>query len=407
MSEAVTPESILRSHRIVVCVGTGGVGKTTVSAAFGLLAARSGLRTLVLTIDPARRLADALGIESLGNEPRRVSLPESSGNPGGDVALSAMMLDPKRTFDGLIERFSPSDEIRRQILDNPIYQHASGALSGSGEYAAMEKVLEMSESGDFDVVIVDTPPAQHVLDFLDAPRRLVEFLDSRLVKLLVHPAMAAGRWSVRVFQRPIQGVLQLLERVTGVGFLEDLSSFLLAIEDLSEGFKSRAERIEATLLGPKSAFVLVAGPSRESTRNAEQFLEHLVDMKARLRGVVINRIHRWPAQTPPADALLEDDVPEAEAKRLAVALSDGAAARATIDAVGDFARVAAQDARNVEPLRLRAERNRCFFRLVREQRRDVHDLDTLDQITAALEDVREGEVEGVSPPSEETLASPE
>ncbi len=385
MSETPTPEEIVGSHRIVVCVGTGGVGKTTVSAAFGMLAARRGLRTLVLTIDPARRLADALGIETLGNEPRRVRLPADALEAHGDIELHAMMLDPKGTFDGLIERFSPSEEIRRQILDNPIYQHASGALSGSGEYAAMEKVLEMSESGDFDLVVVDTPPAQHVLEFLDAPRRLVEFLDSRLVKLLVHPAMAAGRWSVRLFQRPIQGALQLLERVTGVGFLEDLSSFLLAIDDLSDGFKSRAERIESTLLGPQTAFVLIAGPTRESTRNAERFLGHLADMRARLRGVVINRIRQWPGEEPAADTLLRDDIPEAERGRLANALGDSdAAAAAVIDAVRDFACVARQDVRNVEPLTRYAETNRCFFRLVPEQRRDVHDLDTLDQITAAL-----------------------
>ena len=386
MSAEATPEAIVRSHRIVVCVGTGGVGKTTVSAAFGLLAARCGLRTLVMTIDPARRLADALGIESLGNEPRRVQLAPHGDSGKEKLELHAMMLDPKRTFDGLIERFAPSREVREQILENPIYQHASGALSGSGEYAAMEKVLEMSESGDFDVVIVDTPPSQHVLDFLDAPHRLVEFLDSRLVKLLVHPAMAAGRFSVRLFQRPIQVVLQLLERVTGVGFLEDLSSFLLAIDDLSDGFKSRAERIEATLLGPDSAFVLVAGPARESTRNAGRFLDRLLEMGARLRGVVINRARRWPAEEAPAAALLEGRVPEGEARRLAAALGDRAAAQAAIRAVEQFARVAAREAEQIEPLRRHANHNPCFFRVIGEQRRDVHDLGTLDEISAALAD---------------------
>jgi anion-transporting ArsA/GET3 family ATPase len=166
----LTPKAVLEQHRVVICVGTGGVGKTTVSAAMALAAARAGRRTLVLTIDPARRLADALGIDALGNEPQRVSLP---GPQSESLALHAMMLDPKRTFDGLIERFAPSEEVRRQILENPIYQHVSGALSGSGEYAAMEKVLEMAESDDFDLVVVDTPPAQHVLEFLDSPRRLV------------------------------------------------------------------------------------------------------------------------------------------------------------------------------------------------------------------------------------------
>ena len=160
----LTPKAVLEQHRVVICVGTGGVGKTTVSAAMALAAARAGRRTLVLTIDPARRLADALGIDALGNEPQRVSLP---GPQSESLALHAMMLDPKRTFDGLIARFAPSEEVRRQILQNPIYQHVSGALSGSGEYAAMEKVLEMAESDDFDLVVVDTPPAQHVLEFIE------------------------------------------------------------------------------------------------------------------------------------------------------------------------------------------------------------------------------------------------
>lgn len=384
MSPRATPEQVIRTHRIVVCVGTGGVGKTTVSAAFGLVAARLGLRTLVLTIDPARRLADALGIESLGNEPKQVRLAQAGEGEEKDIPLFAMMLDPKRTFDGLIERFAPNEEIRDQILDNSIYQHASGALSGSGEYAAMEKVLEMSECGEFDLVIVDTPPAQHVVDFLDAPRRLVEFLDSRLVKLLVQPAMAAGRFSVRLFQRPIQGALQLLERVTGVGFLEDLSSFLLAIDDLSDGFKDRAARIERTLLGPDSAFVLVAGPARESARNAERFLDQLLDLDARVRGIVINRVRTWPGDLPPAKALLEREIPPGDEARLAEALGSAEQTHAALDAVCDFARVSAQDAERLAPLARRGEEQGCFFRQVPEQRRDVHDIATLDQITRSL-----------------------
>ncbi|MCH7872213.1 MAG: ArsA family ATPase [Planctomycetes bacterium] len=265
------PADLIRERSIVVCVGTGGVGKTTVAAALGLAAARMGRKTLVLTIDPARRLADAMGIRELGNEPQRVQLREDES----EFELYAMMLDTKRTFDAVIARFAPDDASHRRILDNPIYQHVSGALAGSGEYAAMEKVLEMSESGRFDLVVVDTPPAQHALEFLDAPKRLIEFLDSRLVRLLVHPAVTAGRFGVRLFQRPVQGVLQLVERLTGVGFLEDLAAFLKAIDDMSDGFKQRANRIQKTLLGSDAAFVLVAGPGRESSYNAELFLEHL------------------------------------------------------------------------------------------------------------------------------------
>ncbi|MCP4036410.1 MAG: ArsA family ATPase [bacterium] len=381
MSTAASPEALLHDHKIVVCVGTGGVGKTTVAAALALVAARQGLRTLVLTIDPARRLADALGIGELGNEPKRV--PAREGEP--PFELHAMMLDPKRTFDGLIERFAPSEAAHRQILDNPIYQHASGALSGSGEYAAMEKVLEMSESGNFDVVVVDTPPAQHVLEFLDAPTRLIEFLDSRLVKLLVHPAMAAGRLGVRLFQRPIQMVLQLLERITGVGFLEDLSAFLMAIDDMSEGFKDRAARIRQTLLGEDAAFILIAGPSRESSHNAGLFLTHLDQMGARLRGIVINRMHEWPDETAPSPALLDDAVPEADVARLAEGLGDAEAARAAIAATHEYAHQSRRDIENTRALADHARDKQCFFGTVPEQAQDVHDLATLDGIAASLE----------------------
>ncbi len=380
MTDDKTPEALLRDRRVVICVGTGGVGKTTVAAALALIAAREGRKTLVLTIDPARRLADALGIGELGNEPQQVAMPGDEP----DLELYAMMLDPKRTFDGLIARFAPDEASRQQILDNPIYQHASGALAGSGEYAAMEKVLEMSESGQFDLVVVDTPPAQHVLDFLDAPKRLVEFLDSRLVKLLVHPAMAAGRFGVRLFQRPIQAVLQLLERITGVGFLEDLSAFLMAIDDMSDGFKQRADRIQHTLLGEASAFVLVAGPTRESSHNAQLFLAHLEGIQASLRGVIINRMHHWPGPSGPPSDLADGTVSEADFEKLTAALGDPAAARAVVAAGGEYANQVRYDLQNTRSLREHAEHESCFFRSVPEQPQDIHDIESLSGVAAAL-----------------------
>ncbi|MFT5444426.1 MAG: anion-transporting ArsA/GET3 family ATPase [Myxococcota bacterium] len=382
MTSIASPEQLLLKHKILVCVGTGGVGKTTVAAALALLAAKSGRRTLVLTIDPARRLADALGVETLSNDPQPVGREEGKEA----LPLYAMMLDPKRTFDGLIERFAPDEATRQQILDNPIYQHASGALSGSGEYAAMEKVLEMSECGRFDLVVVDTPPAQHVLDFLDAPTRLVEFLDSRLVKLLVHPAMAAGRFGARLFQRPIQVVLQLIERVTGVGFLEDLSAFLMAIDELSEGFKERAERIRRTLLGRESAFVLVAGPSRESSHNAELFLEHLDEIDASLRGVIINRMHEWPDDKPAAPALAAGVLSESDVRALAELLGDPAAAEAAALAAKQVAVQVQRDVDNTRSLKRRADTARCFFRCVAEQQDEINDLASLSIIADALGD---------------------
>ncbi|MFQ5415806.1 MAG: ArsA family ATPase, partial [Myxococcota bacterium] len=285
----------LDGSRVAVIVGCGGVGKTTVAAALAIEAARRHRNVALLTIDPARRLADALGVGELGNEPQAVprhdavalGIPEDGG-------LSAMMLDMKRTFDGMVERFAESPEARDRVLENPIYRHASDALAGSIEYSAMEKVYELCESRAFDLVVVDTPPAQHALDFLDAPQRMVEFLESRIVQMLIHPAMAVGRFGFKLFHRGGRRVLHILERVSGVGFLEDLSDFLMAFEHMSRGFRDRAVEVRKLLLGPEAAFVLVAGPAGESVAQAEQFLDHLEATRVPLAGVLLNRVHQWP-----------------------------------------------------------------------------------------------------------------
>jgi len=385
---------MLGERRALVCVGCGGVGKTTVAAALGLEAARRGRRVLVLTIDPARRLADALGVKDLGNEPRE--LPEDALRRlgvAGEGRLSAMMLDMKRTFDDLVTRFAEGPEARERILQNRIYQHASDALAGSAEYSAMEKVYEMVRTGGFDLVVVDTPPAQHALEFLEAPQRLLEFLDSRLVQVLIHPAFAAGRFGFRVFQRGTQRVLRLIERVSGFGFLEDVSEFLLAFEHMSEGFRERARRVRGLLLGPDTSFVLVAGPAEQSVHQAEDFLARLEDTGVRLSGVLLNRVRLWPDEdgrptpglAPPDDV----DAPEGRA-HLAEALrarfgtefdSEGAA-RAAVDAAKEYALLVERDARVVRPLRQRT-RDR-FWSEIPELADDVHDLEGLARIAAAI-----------------------
>ncbi|MBW2272035.1 MAG: ArsA family ATPase [Deltaproteobacteria bacterium] len=404
MSQATPSEALLGDRRIVVCVGTGGVGKTTVAAAIALEAACRGKRSLVLTIDPARRLADALGLEGLDNEPREISV-ALDGTPV-EGKLFAMMLDMKSTFDDLVNRFTDDAQARERILANPIYQHLSDALAGSAEYAAMEKVFELSENRDFDFIVVDTPPSQHALDFLDAPRRMVEFLDSRLVQLLLHPAMSAGRLGFRLFQRPAQGAFHLLERITGIGFLEDLSEFLMAIEGMSEGFKDRAIRVRARLLGSSSAFVLVAGPSPEATRNANLFLAHLDASRVPLVGVVVNRTHLWPGKGPPpqeldpASASPEDLALLAGALAVAAGDADPAAhepeARAAVAAASDYAAQVRMDITSSEPLRADAVQNGRFFRRVPELPLDVHDLAGLAQIRRYLfrDDGSAAELEG-------------
>jgi len=288
----------LQQARVLVCAGTGGVGKTTIAAALGIHAARLGRRTLVLTIDPARRLADALGTTDLGSEAGPVDLSAVPGMPAG-ARLDAMMLETKSTFDRLITRLASDAETRERILHNRIYRHLSEALAGSAEYAAMEQVHEMIEADRYDLIVVDTPPADHALDFLRAPRRLREFLDSRLVRALLHPAVSAGRFGARLFGRSLNRILGVLERIAGVGFLDDLSEFLLAIDSLSQGFQERAARVEEILTGPGTGFVLVCGPHARANTSALEFLDQLEGFDVPLVGVIANRFRRWPLAEPP------------------------------------------------------------------------------------------------------------
>ncbi len=375
----------LFERRIVVCVGCGGVGKTTISAALALEAARAGRRTLVLTIDPARRLADALGIEELGNEPR--ALPrEALGRLGvpPEGSLSAVMLDMKRTFDELVERFSESTDARDRIMSNPIYQNVSDALAGSVEYSAMEKVFQLSEEPEYDLLVVDTPPAQHALDFLEAPQRMLEFLESRLVQLLIHPAFAAGRFGFRLFQRGAHRVFGMIEQITGMGFLEDVSEFLLAFEGMSDGFRRRALSVRELLEGPETAYVLVAGPGPESVAQSHQFLDRLEGFGIRLEGVVANRVRLWPDGAVP-DAI-EPTPRDLEALRDGLAREGGegfpadAAARAAIDCAEGYAAQVRRDAAALGTLRTRVESRRRFWRAVPELDEDAHDLEALARL---------------------------
>ncbi len=394
---------LLHERKILVVVGTGGVGKTTVAAALAVEAARRGQRVVALTIDPARRLCDALGIDPPSSDARGAvqSLSEAARTTleiQGSGRLDTIMLDMKSTFDGLVQRFADDEKTRARILDNPIYQHVSDALAGSAEYAAMEKVHELSEGGQYDLIVVDTPPSQHALDFLEAPQRLVEFLDSRLVQLLVHPAMAAGRFGFKLFHRTSQRVLQIVERVSGVGFLEDISEFLLALEGMSEGFKDRATHVRRLLLGPTSAFLVVAGPSPQTARSAFEFLARMRGTGVPVEGVLMNRMRLWPDGESVPDGLSQGPVETADLDALAAALSAAdaanpgdtelgdprAAARSAVELAKRYASLVQQDERSASALRDQTERDRKLFARIPELPRDIHDLDGLVRIGDVL-----------------------
>jgi anion-transporting ArsA/GET3 family ATPase len=387
---APVPATTLLSRRVIACVGAGGVGKTTLAAAIGLGAAKRGRRVLVLTIDPARRLADALGLGALGSEPEPIAreLLTGLGVPAGGE-LSAMMLDMKRTFDELVARFAPDAAARERILANRIYQHVSDALAGSAEYSAMEKVYEMSARPEFDLVVLDTPPSAHALDFLEAPERLIGLLDSRLVQLLLHPAMSAGRLGLRLFQRGAHQAFALIERISGIGFLEDISEFLLAFEGMSEGFRRRAEAVRRLLFGPETAFVLAAAPSRESVAHANDLLARLEARGAQVVGVVANRVRAWPAAEPslPGPAEREawrDALARAFAARHGAAFPAGLAAGAALDVLDGYAAAVSRDREATAPLLDAARRSGCFVRRIPELPRDVHDLAGLAGIERCL-----------------------
>ena len=297
----------------------------------------------MLTIDPARRLADALGLEGLGSEPTAVPLGGAGADPDG-FALDAMMLDPKPTFDGLVERLAPDPAIRARVLENRIYRHLSEALAGSAEYAALEQVREAVESGRYDLVVVDTPPASHALDFLSAPRRLRDFLEGRFVQTLIRPAMSASRFGFRVFGQGLHRMMGLIERIAGVGFLDDLTEFLTAAGSLTEGFQAGTARVEAILLGDDTRFVLVGGARSGTEPGTLEFLEALDEEGARLAAVVLNRIAPWPADASPDPVDAEDarhdrerlgaalakagaEAPEAEAALFETIFSEAARAR--------------------------------------------------------------------------------
>ncbi len=273
---------------IIVCCGSGGVGKTTTSAALALRAAERGRKVVVLTIDPARRLAQAMGIEELDNTPRPVGgVRAQRGRAGG--SLDAMMLDMKRTFDEVVES-QASPEKAQQILENPFYVALSSSFSGTQEYMAMEKLGQLHRQaqadGSYDLIVVDTPPSRSALDFLDAPERLSGFLDGRLIKLLVAPA----RGPARLMTAGFSVITGALSKILGGQMLRDVQTFVAALDTLFGSFRQRAEKTFALLQTDGTAFVVVAAPEPDALREAAYFVDRLTDESMPLAGLVVNRV---------------------------------------------------------------------------------------------------------------------
>jgi anion-transporting ArsA/GET3 family ATPase len=280
--------SLLEGRRIVVCAGAGGVGKTTTAAAIAMGMAERGLKVAVVTIDPARRLADSLGLEELGNEPRMVDPARFGGEIEGE--LWALMLDSKRTFDSLIEKLAPDDETRDEVLGNRIYQQLSSAVAGSQEFTAIAKLYELDQEGDYDLLVLDTPPSRNALDFLDAPGRLTGFFQGRAIKMFLRPAGLGGR----LLGRGTGVVFSLVERVTGVDLIHDLSVFFRALSGMIDGFTERAGRVGALLSDPGTTFLIVTAPRHDPVEEAIFFHAKLEDAGMPFGGLVVNRVHTAP-----------------------------------------------------------------------------------------------------------------
>ncbi len=286
----MTPESLFQKKKILICAGSGGVGKTTTSAAIALHAASLGKKTIVLTIDPAKRLATAMGLTSLGNEPREVAL----GNVPGK--LYAMMLDTKRTFDRLIERYTSNPEKRKAIFENHLYRQMSNMIAGSQEYMAMERLYEIHEEGQYDLIVLDTPPTRHALDFLEAPKKMVNLTQNSLLKWFLKPALFAGGMPGNLsawgpLQKIADKILNVFDRLAGFHFLHELAEMIALLGGLLGGFHDRAEAVYEMMRQKHVGFLLIASPASVSIQDALYFHKKIAESGLPFAGFVVNRVH--------------------------------------------------------------------------------------------------------------------
>jgi anion-transporting ArsA/GET3 family ATPase len=351
---------------MVVCAGSGGVGKTTTAAALGMGAAALGAKVVVVTIDPARRLADSLGLDALDNEPQRIDPARFTGH-GVDMQgeLWALTLHPKRTFDELIEDLSPDRRTLDEVLANPIYQQLSSAVAGSQEFTAIAKLYDLDVHGYFDLLVLDTPPSRSALDFLDAPARVTGFFHGRGLKAFLRPAGLGGR----IFGHGTGIAFGLLRKVTGVDLLEDLAVFFRALGGMIDGLVARADRVAALLSDPATTFLIVTSPRHDPVEEAIFFHRRLRDAGMPFGGLVVNRVHEAPSIDGALPPGLAEEVGDTLATRVATSARELAA-------------LAARDAANVGHLRVSVGDPPVV--IVPERQDDVHDIEGLAYVRAHL-----------------------
>ncbi len=373
---------IIEARRVIITVGAGGVGKTTTAAALGVAAAQRGKRVLCLTIDPAKRLAESLGISSMTTEAVSID-PKRFADAGAPLKgeLTVMMLDTKRTFDDLILKYSSTKEKAEKLLENKLYKYVSTSLAGTQEYMAMEKLIAVKDDPRYDLILLDTPPTANALDFLDAPERLMDALDSATMKWFVEAFQSTGKLSLNILARSAAVVLKTIGKVTGGGFLEDMAQFISELNDLFGGFKERAALVQKTLRGSDVTFVLVTSPAPMSIREVLYFSERLEQARMPRGAFVVNRF-----RLPPPHAM--GTIAPAEVKEAITAheltLDDDAPER-LLRAHSDAVKLAALDAHYVTSLEIG---NAGAVPVVRipELASDVHDLRLLSDLARRLMD---------------------
>ena len=377
-------EALIASRRVLVTCGAGGVGKTTTAAALGVAAARRGKRVLVLTIDPARRLAESLGIdmqsaEAMTVDPQRF---EEAGFPATG-SLTAMMLDTKRTFDDLVRKHSSSTERAEKLLGNKLYQQISSSLAGTQEYMAMEKLVSVKDDPRFDLIILDTPPTPNALDFLDAPQKLVDALDSAAMRWFIEAFESSGKFSLNILAKSASVVLKGLGKITGGEFLADMAEVLAQLDDLFGGFKERAARVQQFLASDDVRFLVVASPSPVAVQEGLFFAGRLRASRMPCGGFILNQVHRAPsgeASDPAIGHRASAFAASFDAER--GALEEDAGERIAT-AYADAHRIAARDSKLLAELARDWSATMpvvCVPRLAQ----DVHDVGLLGQVSQVL-----------------------
>jgi anion-transporting ArsA/GET3 family ATPase len=374
-------DAVVETDTIVICCGSGGVGKTTTAAVIAQEAARRGRDAVVVTIDPAKRLANALGLGALSDSPSEV--PRALWDPEGIAPahgrLSALMLDTKTTFDQLITRYAVDGEQSQRILDNSFYRNVSGALSGTQEYMAMEKLYELHEDGGYEIIVVDTPPTRHALDFLDAPDRLLRMLDNRVFRLLMMPTRAY----LRVASVAVQTFLRTVSRVIGTEVVEDIVAFFRAFEGMEAGFRERASRVKKLLAESGAAFVLVTSPSRDAIDEAQFFAQRLADDHRVISALIVNRVHpAFGAELSEGLRLRADELRTPGADGATEADGAGGRLAALYDNLADFNEIAARERGHLADLTARIGSAAVAY--VPFLAHDVHDLEALSEIGDAI-----------------------